>query len=125
MSRRDEQREKNRKRWGQVFIGLFFIAIMVLSIVQFANNSTTTNTGLGFNGYAFTQVPLGFNVTAAGKEFTVQDLPLAQNGSVVTFQNLYGTFVPVEAPPGIGRRLRNATYIIVTFDPATDPVALP
>jgi hypothetical protein len=117
MGRREEREERRRKRWGQIAIGLLLVFLMVVSIVQFSENQTPSTGNLGFNGYVFTPVAEGFSVKAAGRELIVQDLPVGQNGSSVTFQNLYYDFITVEAPSGIGAQLRNASFIITTFDP--------
>jgi len=117
MGRREERSERQRKRWGQIAIGLLLVFLMIVSIVQFSDNRTTSTGNLRFNGYAFTPVAEGFSVKAAGRELIVQDLPLGQNGSSVTFQNLYYDLITVEVPLGLGAQLRNATFIVTTFDP--------
>ncbi len=109
-----------KQRLSQIAIGLFLVALMILSIVQFANNNATNSGGLTFNKHDFTQVRDGLSVTAGGKQLTVQDFPVAQNASTLTFQSVYGLIIPVEAQPGISTILKNATYIVTTFDPTAD-----
>lgn len=109
----------------QIVVGLFLVALMILSIVQYADNATSgSQSSLSFKGVGLTQTAQGFTFTAHGKDVLLNDLPVVQNGSAVTFQDLYGNFIVVNGTGGIAPLLQNVSVIVVAFDPNTTQPAI-
>jgi len=123
MGKRERQKQQRRQRWGQVAIGIFIALLMILSVIQFSNNGSSSN-ALTFNRKRFTLQQDGFRVKADGQQLLVQDLPIEGNVANATYQNLYGTYITVTADPAAIALLENASAFVLTFDPATEQPAI-
>lgn len=124
MGRKDRQVEQRRQRIGQLAIALFIVILMVLSMFAFVSDPQQSGT-VKYNGQTFTRVPDGFFTEAGGQELLLHSLPLERNGTVYLFQDIFNSFVEIDADPLLLSRLRDAAFIVVTFDPDTSASAIP